>query len=411
MGLRLIRYCTAGTGLLSKPIFGGERKKTRPFRASFFSPVVKHDLQGPLLFGMRKGLVGVHDVGQGKVMGDEPFRMKRSGLHAFEEHGSRHGIDQPRSERYVMRPELFHVQINALPENAYIGYVPSGGHYIFAYFKGNGRTDGLYGNIYTPLSRQLHNPFHGRAICPAVNRVGRAYVFCPREPAVIYIDHYYRGRRVELRGKDSREPYGARPDDGHGISGLYLSVQHAAFERGREHIREHHERVLVHPFGNRVKAGVGVGYAHELGLRAVNGVAQNPSAVHAMRVHPPFAELARAVRGDAGYQDLVATLEAGNGFARLLYNAYALMAEHASVSHLRHIALHYMQVSAANGRFQHLHYGVFLILDLRPGPLFPCLLARAVVYESFHGFPPFLMRKKGQKACFRHLTEYRKTPK
>ena len=52
--------------------------------------------------------------------------------------------------------------------------------------------------------------------------------------------------------------------------GCDLAVEHAALEAGRQDVAQHDQRLFVGALGNRVQAGVGMGNAHELGLRAVD---------------------------------------------------------------------------------------------------------------------------------------------
>jgi hypothetical protein len=87
------------------------------------------------------------------------------------------------------------------------------------------------------------------------------------------------------------------------LPGLNLAVEHAAFEAGRQDVAEHHQRFFVGAFGNGIEAGVGVGNADELGLRAVDGVAEDPAAGRAVRVHLLAAIDAFAAGADAGDQD------------------------------------------------------------------------------------------------------------
>ena len=108
--------------------------------------------------------------------------------------------------------------------------------------------------------------------------VGGAEFLGHRQPVVVEIDRDDFGRRVELRGEKRGEP--DRPDthDRHDAAWLNLAVEHAALKAGRQDVAEHHQRLFVRSFGNRIKARVGKRRADELGLRPVDLVAENPAA-------------------------------------------------------------------------------------------------------------------------------------
>ena len=79
--------------------------------------------------------------------------------------------------------------------------------------------------------------------------------------------------------------------------GCDLAVEHAAFEAGRQDVAEHDQRLLVGAVGDGIEAGVGVGDAHVLRLGAVDGVAEDPAAGRAVRVHAArqYSHLPQAV--------------------------------------------------------------------------------------------------------------------
>jgi hypothetical protein len=114
------------------------------------------------------------------------------------------------------------------------------------------------------------------------------------------------------------------------LPGCDLAVEHAAFEAGRQDVAEHHQRFFVGAFGNGIEAGVGVGNADELGLRAVDRVAEDPAAGRAMRVHLLAAIFAFAAGADAGDQHPVARLERRDGRADLVDDADAFVTENAA---------------------------------------------------------------------------------
>ena len=150
------------------------------------------------------------------------------------------------------------------------------------------------------------------------------------EAIVVEIDHDDLGRRVELRGEQRREPDRPRADDRHGASRLDLAVEHAALEAGRQDVAQHHQRLFVGAVGNGIEARVRVGDADELGLRAVDLVAEDPAAGRAVRVHQLAAIVAFAAGADAGDQHPVSRLERRDGRPDLLDDADALVAQDAA---------------------------------------------------------------------------------
>ena len=171
---------------------------------------------------------------------------------------------------------------------------------------------------------------------------------------VVEIDHDDLGRRVELRREQRGEPDRSRADDRHRAPRLNLAVEHAALEAGRQDVAEHHQRLFVGAIGNGIEARIRIGNADELGLGAVDLVAEDPAAGGAVRVHQLPAIVAFAAGGDAGDQDAVSRLERGDGRPDLVDDADALMAENAARLTGRDVALEDVQVGAANRRFRHL---------------------------------------------------------
>ena len=114
------------------------------------------------------------------------------------------------------------------------------------------------------------------------------------------------------------------------LPGCNLAVEHAALEAGRQNVAEHHQRFFVGAFGNGIEAVVRVGNADELGLRAVDRVAEDPAAGRAVRIHLLAAILAFATGADAGDQNMVARLEGRHAGANFVDDADALMTENAA---------------------------------------------------------------------------------
>ena len=80
------------------------------------SLAIRHDhFEGAFLHGIAKRVVGLHDLAQGKVVRNQLLRVNPSGKHCFQQHGSRHGINQPRGQGNVVCPELVQIQWTGLP--------------------------------------------------------------------------------------------------------------------------------------------------------------------------------------------------------------------------------------------------------------------------------------------------------
>jgi len=89
---------------------------------------------------------------------------------------------------------------------------------------------------------------------------------------------------------------------------------------------------------DRVQAVIGKGDADELGLCAVDCVAQNPAAPLAVGIHPLLASGALAAGRDARNQDMIAYLGARNAVADFFHDADACMPQNPPRRDGRHIA-------------------------------------------------------------------------
>ena len=184
------------------------------------------------------------------------------------------------------------------------------------------------------------------------------------------------------------------------LPGCDLAVEHAALEAGRQDVAEHHQRLLVRAVGNRIEAGVGVGNADELRLRAVDRVAEDPAAGRAMGIHLLAAIFALAAGGDAGDQHVVAGLEGRDGRPDRLDDADALVAEDAARLAGGHVALEDVQVGAADRRLGDLDDRVGGRRDFRLRMVLQGFLARALIDKGFHQ-----AGRCGAARWFRHRLE------
>lgn len=241
-----------------------------------------------------------------------------------------------------------------------------------AKFKGDRNADRLYGGIDAALAGHRHD----RLQCLPIGAVdGCRSAEAPGyfKAVVVKINHNDLGRRVELGGEECCEPNRARTDDRHGISRRNLAVEHAALKASGQDVAQHHQCLFIRAGGNRIEACIGVGNADELGLRAVDGVAEDPAAGRAVGVHLPAAIFALTTGTDAGDQNAIAHFECCHRRPHLLNDANSLMAENAARLASRDVALENMQVSAANRRFGNPDDCVGGRGDFRFGPFFESL--------------------------------------
>src|SRR5262249_59444402 len=90
------------------------------------------------------------------------------------------------------------------------------------------------------------------------------------------------------------------PYDGDDIARAHAAGQHADLVAGRQDVGQHEGFGVAHAVGNVEHGFVRVQHADELGLGAVDLVAEDPAAaLQALPVPSVTAELARSARADA----------------------------------------------------------------------------------------------------------------
>src|SRR5690606_36550377 len=118
-------------------------------------------------------------------------------------------------------------------------------------------------------------------------------------------------RIEELGACDGRQSDGPCPHDGYYVTGLDLSVEDADFVRGGEDVGQHQDLLVTDAVRYRVGGEVGERYTHLLGLRAVDLVAEDPTAASKALAGVTLAAVAAgAARADARHQHAVAHLHA-----------------------------------------------------------------------------------------------------
>ena len=146
-------------------------------------------------------------------------------------------------------------------------------------------------------------------------------------------------------------PIGPAPTIATVSPGCDAAVQHADLVRGREDVGEEEHLLVAQLVGHLVDGRVGERHARELGLEAVDQVAEDPAAAAgAEAVAALLAEAAAAARGDARDEHAVARLERRDRVADLDDRADGLVAEDRPGLHLGDVALEDVQVGPADRR-------------------------------------------------------------
>ena len=166
-------------------------------------------------------------------------------------------------------------------------------------------------------------------------------------------------------------------DDGDDVAGLDVAVEDADLVAGRQDVGQHQDRFVADAGRDRVGRQVGERHADELGLGAVDLVAEDPAATtEALTGVAVAAVLAGPACGDARDEHAVADLDAADAVADGLDGADGLVAEDAAVGHRGHVALEDVQVGAADRGGVDPHDRVGAVDDHRVGDLFPCRRCR-----------------------------------
>ena len=218
------------------------------------------------------------------------------------------------------------------------------------------------------------------------------------KPVIVEIDHDDLGRRIELGRQQRRETDRSRADDRNGVAGLNFAVEHAAFEPGRQDIAQHDQRILLSSFGNPIEACVGVRDAHIFRLRAVDFIAQNPTACCAVGVHALAAILAFAAGGDAGNQHAITRAKRRHAGANAVHHANTFVTKDATRFAGRNITLEDVQIGPANGRLRDLHDRIRRGGDFGHRTLFERFLSRSLIDESLHDRPHIRFCESGASA-------------
>ena len=128
-----------------------------------------------------------------------------------------------------------------------------------------------------------------------------------------------------------------------------------------------------------VEAQIRIGGADELGLCAVDRVAEDPAAGGAVRVNQLSAINAFATGADARKQDTIARLERRDGGPNLFDDPDALVTQNTARLTAWEVTLEDVQVGAADCRFCYLDDSIGGRRDFRFWTLFQDFLLRAQI--------------------------------
>jgi len=128
-----------------------------------------------------------------------------------------------------------------------------------------------------------------------------------------------------------------------------------------------------------------MGNADELRLRAVDGVAQDPAAGGAMRIHLLAAIDAFSTSADAGDQNAITRLKYRDGGTDLIDNTDAFVTQNAAGLATWQIPFEDMKIGAANCRFRDLDDCVRRRRDFWLRTIHQGFLADGLIDKRLHG--------------------------
>src|SRR5262249_18561410 len=301
------------------------------------------------------------------------------------------GVHQPGGDGDVPDPVVFQVQRGGLAVHADVGDPAAGPGQVDRQLEGGGHADGLDGHVRAQAAGQLLDDGQ-RGLAGAVHHRVGAEVLGGLEPGVGQVDGHDVAGAGQPRGGDRGQADRAAPDHRDDIAGTHAAGQHADLVAGRQDVGQHERLFVAYPVGDPERGGVRVGHLDEVGLSAVDLVAQDPAAaLQALPVTSLAAVPAAPAAADAGDEHAVAGAQPAHAVAGLPAGPAGPVAEDPALADGRHIALEDVQVGPADGGRVHLDDDVTVVGDLRVRHFFPGLLAGTVVDEGSHGFLRWLV--------------------
>jgi hypothetical protein len=173
-------------------------------------------------------------------------------------------------------------------------------------------------------------------------RMRRAELLGMFEPGARRLDRDDPAGAGDCRGHDRGQPDGTGTDDRDRVARLHAAVLHADLEARGQDVGEKQHLLIGHAIRDKVDRGLGIGYAGELGLHAVDQVVEDPAdPTHRLAVggDAALAGATAPARGDRGDEDPVALLQSVDRRAGFDNRPDRLVSERPSVGHGRDVAL------------------------------------------------------------------------
>jgi hypothetical protein len=163
------------------------------------------------------------------------------------------------------------------------------------------------------------------------------------------------------------------------------SVQHPDLVTRRTDVGEHQDRVVGDLVGLAVRRGLGERHAHELGLRSVDEVPEDPAtSAGAQAVSALAAEPAPAARRDARDEDSIAGADRRDARPDLLDRADGFVTQDPTFAHVGYVPLEDVEIGSADRDGVDADDGIRGVHDRWVRNLFPSLLTWSVVHDRLH---------------------------
>src|SRR6185312_6199664 len=264
------------------------------------------DLERPGVGGAGEHVVRLFEVVHVEVIGDERLGVDLAGADQAHQGRRGGGVHQARGDRDVPDPLLFQVQHDRLAVHADVGDPAARPGQLDGQLEGGGHADGLDGHVGAHPAGQVLD--HGqRVLAGAVHRDVGTELLGRLEAGVGQVDGHDVAGAVQPCTGDRGQADRPGPYDGDDITRAHAAGQHADLVAGRQDVGQHEGFGVAHAVGNVEHGFVRVQHAYELGLGAVDRVAEDPAAaLQALPVAGLAAVLAGSARADAGDEDPVA---------------------------------------------------------------------------------------------------------
>src|SRR5690242_9757483 len=383
--------CSRRATAISRNVASFLTQITRVVMISWTVVIVVHssgedDLERPGVLGAGEYVVGLFELVEGEVVGDERLDVELAGGDQAEEGRRGGGVHQAGGDRDVPDPLLFQVQRGGLAVHADVGDPAAGPGQLDGQLERGGHADGLDGHVHAQAAGQVLDS--GQRVFAGVvhHDVGAEVLGC-LEPGVRQVDGHDAAGAVEPCAGDGRQPDRPGSDHRDHVARTHAAGQHAHLVAGRQDVGQHEGLLVAHPVGDPERGGVRVRHPDELGLGAVDLVTEDPATeLGALAITRLAAVPAAPAGADAGDEHAVARAQAAHAVAGLPDGPDGLVSQDPARLDRRHVTPEDVQVSPADGGGVDLHDDVAVVGDLRVGHFFPGFLTGTVVDEGSHGF-------------------------